>query len=468
MIDQYLNQYQIQYVFYHLNHTFDISWFLTNNSFDFIRDKNSENKTNSKIIFNLSNQEINFETINSYENIPILFPLNTCNEIYSVQSRSIIFNHDILKSAFYLLSGYQETIAEERDIFDRYRHEVSIQEKLNITNTPVVNYYFEWIGEGLKKYCELNGLSIEKRNIFTPFAVHLTHDIDKLNFHTINRVLYKIKELTGLVTPTTSKTKLFKQIAVSLFEILKFSKKKNPSWDFEKLRNTEKSHGYKSDFFFLPKDIKNQDSDYTFKEERLKDLFSFLKSEDCEIGLHGTVKSAKDTEQLLKTKNELEHYAKVQTNGIRQHRLIYYHPQTLHHQEDAGFIYDTTIGFAEHEGFRNSYCLPFKAFDFNTNKMFNIWEIPLILMDVTVFLYRDLKSNEVLKKVEELVLEIKKFNGVFTLLWHNGFPDEDRFPGSSYAYKQILDIINSHQGISFCGMEIVEQMNQITNHVSQN
>ena len=53
--------------------------------------------------------------------------------------------------------------------------------------------------------------------------------------------------------------------------------------------------------------------------------------------------------------------------------------------------------------------------------MSSVWELPLNLMDVTLNHphYLQLSPAEVLPAIMPMVAEIIKFNGVFTMLWHN-------------------------------------------------
>jgi len=73
--------------------------------------------------------------------------------------------------------------------------------------------------------------------------------------------------------------------------------------------------------------------------------------------------------------------------GYRNHYLKFKVPETWGLPKEAGFKYDTTLGYADCVGFRNGMCHPFKPFDLNINSYINILEIPLIIMDRTLFDY---------------------------------------------------------------------------------
>jgi len=453
----YLTKNQIEYVSYHLNLTFELNENIRK-SFHFVKGQDSSStQIRNKIIFHLSSEEFNLDKVSWINDIPVLFPLSKSNVFYSFNNDNLIFHHDILKSCFYLLSGYQEFNSNNLDNFGRFKYQNSIQQKLGIIKKPIVNYYFSIIESAIKKFLELNDIKLKKKELFKPFAFSLTHDIDSVDYYTFNHLLYKVKETTGLVkTYYNFKTNL-KHLLKAFFELLKFSGKENPAWNFDYLRTIEKQNNFRSAFYFLEKDKKHHDSNYHFSEERIKSLFDYLISENCEIGLHGTVGSATSYAKLKETLNNLNNELPKNVSGIRQHRLLYKLPITTIIQQKAGLNYDTSLSFAEHEGFRNSFCFPFKLYDFDNDEMVNIWEIPLIAMDVTLFHYRKLNVEEAFSSVKALVNEIKKFNGIFTLLWHNTFFDEDRFPGIKQFYENLLHFINSENPQNKLGLEIIKE-----------
>ena len=107
--------------------------------------------------------------------IPFLFD-QIDNEILTVEGTKVTINFDIMTSAFYLLSGYQELDITKRDKFNRFCYKDSIQNQLNIISLPVVNYYFDI----LKTAIEIStGTTIKPRAWKdNAFATCITHDID--------------------------------------------------------------------------------------------------------------------------------------------------------------------------------------------------------------------------------------------------------------------------------------------------
>jgi hypothetical protein len=451
-----LNQEQIKYMLYHLQQHMEFNEDLKN-SMVFLRSGENIDIYSNKIIFLLSETEFSLEEVKWIGNLPVLFPLAQTDSFFHLRNGNIVFHHDILKSSFYLLSGFQEQNVIKRDSLGRFPYESSVQSKLNIVHKPVVNYYFEEIIKGIEEFCALRSINLKRKTNFKGFAFFLTHDVDRIKYYNLNSFLYTAKLLFGLSKSDKTKSFLVKELLKIGFNILNVFSDKDPFWNFKHLAEIEKKLGLRSGYFFLPKDRKHVDSYYRLTDKKIRKLIGFLMNEGDEIGLHGTVRSHNSPDALKKIYDEFLLVSGQKQVGIRQHRLMWDHPATAVNQENVGFLYDSSLGFAAHEGFRNSYCHPFRLFDFEHNRMLSYWEIPLNVMDSTLFQYRKLTTKEAMSSIEGILDEIKKFNGVFTLLWHNSYLNEDDVPGIENFYINLLQRIMNEKPVVVTGLEIIDR-----------
>jgi len=452
-----LNNSQIEYLFFHLDYIFNLHDEIKKRIV-FIKDFNEIEKYNGRIIFYLSSKGINLKRIKWIDDIPVLFPASDRNEIFYFRNNNLIFSDDILKSAFYLLSGYQEYNSKERDSYGRFPYEESIQSKLNIIIRPVVNYYFNYIAQGIKLYCEKTNIKFKEKKLFKTFGFILTHDIDLIDKYDWYYNGYKIKELLGIVKTDLPKSKIIKLLIKGLLSNLRLLKNNNPYWNFSFLQEVEEKYGFKATYFFLPKDIKHIDAYYDLKEERLVRVYNELIKNGHEIGLHGTASSSGSIEKMRRDYDRISRAVPQKILGIRQHRLHYMHPYTLTYQYKTGLSYDNTLSFATHEGFRNSYCLPFKLYNFEEDEIINIWEFPLNVMDTTLFYYQDYQYDDAIKSVRTLINEIKKMHGIFTLLWHNSFFDEIVYPGITKFFLKLLETIKNEDPVNILNRDLLKKL----------
>jgi len=106
-----------------------------------------------------------------------------------------------------------------------------------------------------------------------------------------------------------------------------------------------------------------------------------------------------------------------------------------------GLKYDTTLSFADHEGFRCGICFPYKPFDVLKNRVLNIWELPLTVMDGSLFNYQNLIPEEGFQRIKSIINTVKKYQGVFVLSWHNSSLDDLRLPGWVEVYERTMKYI---------------------------
>ena len=433
---------QREYILFHLNHILELS--------SGIRERFvfGEKKEDS-ICFSQNPNAFDEKNIKQIGMCPVLFPVGEEEVFFTFNKGTLVFHHDLLKSAFYLLSGYQEYASTSKDILGRYPYEASLQHRMEIIDRPVVNEYFDILVEGIEVFCHYHKIPIQRKSIFGKGAAYLTHDVDRIDkytFHTVKGCFKKSQ---------------FKKGFRWLFHWLNPVNHGNPYWSYPYLSQTENKLGLTSAYFFLNSRVKHQDSYYQFDDVRIKRLIQTLEEEGKEIALHAGVMSSNDPNVIKADLEALKKVSRQPIWGNRQHRLLLRLPDTIKHLESAGVRFDSSLGFAPHEGFRNSYCLPFKLFDFENDRIMDVWEIPLIVMDKTLFGYRKLTYDDAFNSIRELIGRIKRHGGVVTLLFHPDFLDEEEKPGIRNFYERVLNMIMNEEFKYMNGKEIITLLGDI-------
>ena len=350
------------------------------------------------------------------------------------------------------------------DEFGRFPYTDSLQYKLGIVGKPVVNYYFEIILDALDTFAKEQGIAFSRDPLLKKPLLMLSHDIDRLDAYSVFETGFKLKQLLGIAPSPYRFGGKLRDFFTSLFHFLNPFSSKNPFWSFEKMDQWERERGIKSTHFFLEREGgRNVNSRYRFHEKRIRNLVKELAEAGHEVGIHGTIQSATDQEFMDRTIGHLAEVSPNPVEGIRQHYLKFTPGLTGQIQEKAGLKYDASLGFAEHDGFRNSYCWPFKLFDHTENRILNLWEIPLTVMEGTHFYYRKLDFEEGFAAISSLASEVKRFNGVFSFLWHNHFFDEREYPGITEYYLSILDLLTSSGMEGIPGTRIIDLMHKKSN-----
>ncbi|MEN8811453.1 MAG: polysaccharide deacetylase family protein [Flavobacteriales bacterium] len=352
--------------------------------------------------------------------IPFLMNTKDCDEIVSKHKNgSVSVNLDIVSSAWFLLSGVQELDKTKRDKYGRFDYQHSSQKALEITETPVVNYYFDILKEAILL---AHGIDIQPER---KLSATITHDIDEIASawkHRI-RIAHENK-------------KYIKAIGFGVSHIIKpFEPWKN----IKELADYNSSKKIPSTFFFLPKNNKLQqikNADYEWNSSYVKKIIGYLNNSEHEIGVHGSYKTHDSEKELT---SDIACFKQRPTSN-RFHFLQFEQQTTSEILDSARIEKDSSLGFQENIGFRNSVCTPFKLYNFETEKSFKFIEIPLNIMDCTLEYenYMNLSPNKSLERIKQLVSEIKKFNGNVCLNWHNTYFSEYEKKEWKTLYKEIL------------------------------
>lgn len=404
------------------------------------------------LYFPLSDNGLEIDEVMSIDSVPVLFPCSGRQQWYSLKGKQVHFYHDILKSAFFLLSGFQEHGTRERDRYGRFPWKSSVQYRLGITQKPVVNYYFEIILEAFGKFCRLNQLEFEIKQGPAPL-LFLSHDVDRIKKYTLRNLAIVALQLAGIKKTGAglrARLQLFVDYAAG---ILLF--RKNPYWTFQEMCDLEEELRISSTWFFLEK-TRMDNSRYHFRQDRIRDLIATLLQKGHEVGIHGTLESSTDQQEMEGGVLRLRKACGCPVQGIRQHFLKYHMPLTAVLQEAAGLSYDASLGFAECPGFRNSYAYPFRLYDFDQGKARSIWQLPLNAMEASLLEYQDVPVDAFYASLEPLLEEVSRFRGVFSLLWHNCRLDEEENPGIKNSYRDLLEKIMGLGFLSARGQDAVQ------------
>jgi hypothetical protein len=205
-----------------------------------------------------------------------------------------------------------------------------------------------------------------------------------------------------------------------------------------KLAGISKERGLHSAFFWKCSPRTRHDSGYPLNDPRIQRVIAELRAGDFELGVHPGYYTFHDRENLSREIAGLKSALHEDFPGGRQHYLRWT-PRTWLDWESCGLSYDSSVGFADHIGFRAGTSLPFRPWCWAENRELNLIEVPLILMDCTPVKYMRLKLQEGLERVRALAKRVEETGGLFTLLWHNTPLMDPAYDG---WYEGILSILD--------------------------
>lgn len=397
------------------------------------------------------------EKIRKYDDIISIFSRDT--DLYIKKQfndkRAIETNIDIISDIFFMLTRYEEVVnvkANNDEPYHRFPAKSSVALNNNFLNRPIVNEHIDLIW----KFISYFSLGYKRKKWWNgkDFAACLTHDVDEIQ---------KYQSFTDVTRTAISLSMKYKKPIMASKIFMNYLKgyKNDPFYGFDFIMNLEQAYDFKSSFYFMSGGNSEFDNRYNIFDEKIKNIIEQIENAGFEAGYHGSFNSYIDLKTFKQEKDKLEFIIKKKEYGGRQHFLRFNIPCTWRVQEKAGLLYDTTLGFAEAEGFRCGMCFPYRPYDLLKNKILNIWEIPLIVMDGSLKAYRAYTPEKGLEETINLINTVKKHSGVFTILYHNSFFDYTDDASSlrwKKTYEETMEYLYKNNCLGTSGSEIISMI----------
>jgi uncharacterized protein DUF7033 len=325
---------------------------------------------------------------------------------------------DVFGSAFFMLSRYEELVATERDEHERFPAQASLSLREGILERPIVNEYVELLWSALR-HCWPRLERTERR-----FQLRLTHDIDH-PLATPDRPPAAVLRSAGGDVVRRREPGLAARRLRALVAARRGERAGDPYDTFDFLASTSERHGVRSAFYFMAHERSGEfDPPPLLEHPRIEHAMRRIHAAGHEIGLHPSYNTFRD---VTRTSGEFTRLRGVaQRLGIeqerwggRQHYLRWENPTTWQNSERAGLDYDSSLGYSDAVGFRSGLCDEHAVFDLRARQRLGIRELPLHVMDVTLFGQLGLGPEAAHDRVLELARACREHAGPLVLLWHN-------------------------------------------------
>lgn len=358
---------------------------------------------------------------------------------------TVVFYVDIIAATFFMLSRWEETVVSIRDEHGRFPGTASVAYKQGFLDRPVVDEYALILREWLKVL--LPGWRPNPRS----FSVKLSHDVDKLFY--FSNWYAAIRTFGGDLLKRRSPRRAW-QTGIRVVVRMTVPHRTPYFQGICSLAELSRKYGMSDDaFYFMATEPRPFESNYTLASPVVRQCIENLRDWGFEIGIHAGYHTLKDPDRLATEKARLDAVLGDTQHGGRQHYLRFRVPDTWRHWEQVGLVYDSTMTYADHEGFRCGTCHPFRPFDVEQNREFDLWEIPLIVMDGTLRDYRKLTPEQGEARILVMARRCQQVEGTFTLLWHNSSLDEEWQPWGE-MYRRVVKVLACMQEGAYVGSDI--------------
>ncbi len=355
----------------------------------------------------------------THQDIPAFFGLELPEIASQDSNQQITINGDLLGSAFFLLSRYEEVADGGRDKHGRFPYLQSASSRFGTISRALVDEYVEVVFAAVQRLWPSLDFVRPARN----YELRLSHDIDFLfyfrNWNWRDAIKRSLK--TFVANPASREACKW---------LWRDNRRKNadPFNNLDYIMRQSEQRDLRSAFYFISSNNKPSiDGDYCIEEPVVRSLIHEISERGHEVGIHPSYSSYNSSDAIRTEFHRLLDLGK--TLGItqskwggRQHYLRWDQAITPAYWEEADLQYDSTLGFPEHIGFRCGTCQEYQLYDLKNRRQLRLRERPLHVMDVSVIdkPYMDLgHGDKALSAIRDIKSTCRRFGGQFNLLWHN-------------------------------------------------
>jgi hypothetical protein len=331
------------------------------------------------------------------DGMPILFGQPKHERMH----HTLVLYADLVASAFFLLSRYEETLNPVRDAHGRFQAVSSLAYRAGFLQRPLVDEY----GAYLKKCLQQCGVELPQTS--AKMHITLTHDVDVPFEHRTLRSF-----LGGIARGQVKNA--FKNAFSSL--------ENNTAYTFPWLLQQDDQLADAEKIYFLRYPVAKcpQDKPYlSYQSSDMKQLLNLLQKYPVQWGLHGSYLSGKEEKWLSVEKNALEKCIGKEIFHHRYHYLRTCIADNFISLQEVGILHDYTVGYADAVGFRLGTCRPVRFISPTTLQVGSVVLHPLSIMDVTLSQYMQLTYQQAWDVSLQIIQQVQKYQGELVLLWHN-------------------------------------------------
>ena len=333
---------------------------------------------------------------------------------------------DIFSASFFMLTRWEEYVNKNRDTHNRFPAYESLAYKQGFLDRPIVNEYVEWLKQELLKLD--NSLKFKERE----FELILTHDVDVT--YKYSSLLKGGKEIVGDIIKRKNPILALKNLSTKVLTHLKLEK--DPFDTYNYLMNISEQTGVKSYFFLHSSSSAKQDIN---NDKYLKQIAKNILAKGHYLGYHPSYDAYNNFKLFVSDKEKIENKIGKKLTFGRAHFLRFEVPTTWQIWEDAGMEWNSTLSYADKEGFRCGVCYEYSVFNILTRKKLQLKERPLVVMEGSFATYQsNIKPEEMESKITQLVNEVKKYNGEFVFLWHNSSFNTAMWKKYQAIYEKVI------------------------------
>lgn len=358
---------------------------------------------------------------------------------------------DIIANAFYFLSSWPERVETLRGQ-TRTLHAASVFGRLGVPQ-DIVDGYLDRIMAMLDALCERLGLPGAERTRWpqgASYALVLSHDVDfvpsgftdvaKQGFKTVLRHLVRQRDPADALRAATG---LVRALVGG----------RDPYGCVPEIIEREREIGVHASFQVAVGHRHPDDVNYRIEDDRTRAYLRAIPDSGFDLCLHGSYWSTKNPDWYVEEVALLTERL-GRPLGSRQHFLSFDYDTLFAAQERAGIQYDMSMGFPDRTGPRAGFSYPYFPYCLDEDRPYDVVEISLFVMDVTLRSYMGLKGVRAWEAIEAALRDLQDKRGCVSVVWHPIVFGGARDPGYDRLFWDMVDYVRGTGGLATDGRTI--------------
>jgi hypothetical protein len=192
---------------------------------------------------------------------------------------------------------------------------------------------------------------------------------------------------------------------------------------------------------------------YRIADDRIRDYLRVIPESGFDLCLHGSYRSTENpawyAEEVALLARRLGAPA-----GSRQHFLSFDYDVLFEAQERAGIRYDMSMGYPDRTGPRAGFSYPYFPYSLERDRPYDVVEISLFLMDVTLRSYMGLKGARAWEAIAHVLDDLRRKRGCVSAVWHPIVFAGARDPGYDQLFWKLVESVRTCGGLATDGRTI--------------
>ncbi|MGE3540969.1 MAG: polysaccharide deacetylase family protein [Candidatus Tectimicrobiota bacterium] len=239
----------------------------------------------------------------------------------------------------------------------------------------------------------------------------LTHDVDYLPTQR-NRGLPRLGR--ALVRQTLTRRRVPDAFRILLRYAYAFPGAL-PYFALPDIARREEQYGVRSSFQLTVARHHHADPTYDVHVRLIAEALRRLHRDTWEVGLHGSYTASRTPGRLAAERSTLEQLLGAPVIGHRQHYLHFHPAQLFGEAEQAGFSYDSSVGYNDCSGPRAGTLFPYRPYNIEAVRPHQLWEIPFVVMDTTLATTYRFAPEAAWQHLQTV---FSRYQGCVAIIWH--------------------------------------------------